>query len=875
MSRWLDRIRLALRALVRRGRVEDELDEEMQYHLERQIEEGVRAGLSRDDARFAALRAMGAIAQNKEACRDLRRPRLMSDLAADVRYAARGMRRQPGFTLLAVGIMAIGIGANSAVFSVVNGVLLKPLPYPGADRITTLRVTFTRGGSQSLVNLATFRDWREQSRSFEAMATYRPGEFPVTPNATAEYARTASVDPQFFRVFSVEPILGRGFTPDDMASDTRVLLISHAYWQSRFGGDPRVLGRAMRVSGAPARIVGVLPAGFEFPDRTEVWGLQPNQPPTSRTRHNWFAVARLRPDVTIDRAQSELATIGTRLAQQYPQSNKDRSVAVMRLQDELVGDVRFTLYLLWGVVGLVMLIACANTATLLLGKATTRVREIAVRAALGAGRARIVRQLITESVLLGVIAAICGVLIAAWVAPLLAALAPAEVVRRTEVALDAGVLLFTLGLSVLTSVLFGLVPALQASRVDLAEAAARGGTRVVAGGGLARTRGLLVVSEIVVTVVLVTGAGLLLKSLLALYAVDLGFRPENVLVMRATALGPKPARDAFFREVRSRLAVLPGVVAAGATSIPPGDLALAGSGGYFIDRMPAQRDRASESQALMTIVAPATFAAQGTRITAGRDFSDADTADTPQVAIVNEALVRKSMAGQEPLGRTIHCAFDRGGEGMTIVGVVADVRTRNPAIAAMPECYMPFTQHVYNDSTLHLIIRTTGEPTTLAGAARRIAAETAPDVAVSFTTMDATLSKRVEAPRFRALLFAVFAALAVCLAMAGVYGVMAHAVGQRSREIGLRMALGASRGAVLRLVLREGLVMAGAGLVLGLGAAVALGRVLSTVLFEVQPIDAQVYLGVALLLAAVTLLAGYLPARRAAAVDPVEVLKAD
>jgi predicted permease len=876
MFRWLAGLRVAVQSIVRRKRVEEELDEEIQYHLERQIDEGRNAGLAPEEARYAALRAMGAIEKSKEECRDLRRTRIARDFAGDLGYAGRAFRRSPGFALFAVAIMALGIGANTAVFSVVNAVLLKPLPYPGADRIVTLRVrNLLTGDLNPIVNLLNFRDWRDQSSSFEAMATYRGGEAPVSPGDTAEYGQQANVDGEFFRVFSVEPVIGRTFSAEEQApgSELPAALISHAFWQSRFGGDPGILHRTIRVGSTLRPIVGVLPPGFHFPRQTDVWTNQTTRE-TSRTRHVFFAVGRLKPDVAMEQAQTELTAIAARLEQQYPQSNKGRGVAATRLQDVMLGDLRSTLYLLWGVVGMVLLIACANTATLLLGKATARTREMAVRTALGASRGRIVRQLITESFLLALIAGAAGLLLAAWGARALTALTSREAVRLANTGIDGGVLAFTLGVSIATSVLFGLIPALHASRIDLIDAIKQGGKGAVSGARMARTRGLLVVSEIALAVVLLTGAGLLLKSLVALQQADLGFQPSNVLVMKATGVRSLPETNLFFGELMARLRVLPGVVAVGATSIPPTDLSNAGDGPYFIDRVPEQRDRTAEPVALDTIIAPGTFAALGIPIKSGRDFNEGDAADRPLVAIVNEALVRQALAGADPIGRTIFCHFDRK-EGMTIVGLVGDVRQRNPSIAARPECYMPYTQHTYNNRTLNVVLRTGGDPTALAGTVRRLAADVSPEVPVSFTTMEAALSKSVQDPKFRALLFGMFAGLAVCLAMAGVYGVMAYSVEQRSKEIGLRTALGASRGAVLRLILGQGLVLAAAGLVLGLAGAVGATRLLATMLFEVEPVDPQVYLGVVVLLGVVTLAAGYVPARRATAVDPVEVLRAD
>jgi predicted permease len=875
MSRWLAQLRAAIRSILNRRRAERELDDELRYHLELEIEAQRKAGLTPDAARYAAMRAMGAIETSKDECRDLRRGRLVSEFLSDLRYAGRAVRRSPGFAALAILVMAVGIGVNTAVFNVVTGVLLRALPYPDADRIVVLRTAaLTTGDINPLVTLANFWDWRAQSASFEAMATYRGGEAPVTPGDTAEFARHANVDIQLFRVFGVDAAIGRTFGPEDLVPDRTqpVAIVSHAYWQSRYGGDPGILQRTIRVGSAPRQIVGVMPPGFQFPNRTDVWTPQTNRT-ASRTSHSFLAVGRLKSTLSMDAATTELSTIAARLAQQYPDSNTGRGVSIARLQDQLVGDVRLMLYLVWAAAGMVLLIACANTATLLLGKSTSRTREMAVRTALGAGRRRIVRQLVTESLLLALLAGVAGVLLAYWGMRALVAMTPDDVVRLTAGNVYGEVLVFTVVVSLLTSVLFGLVPALQASKIDLAGAfkthgAQTGTVRTI------RTRAMLVVMEIALTVVLLTGAGLFVKSFIALQGVELGFEPENVLVMKATGVRSPAENNAFFARLLPRLADVPGVTAVGATSIPPGDLALAGDGAYHIDRVPEVRDRDREPHALFTIVTPGAFAALGIPITHGRDFDEGDTEDRPLVAIVNEALVRKSFGGQDPIGRTIFCSWDRKG-GMTIVGVVGDARQRNPGLEPMPDCYMPYRQHAYNGNTLNVVARTDGDPLALAPAARRVAAEIAPEVPVSFTTMEATMAKRMEEPRFRALLFVVLAAIAGCLAMAGVYGVVAHAVEQRSREIGLRMALGASRAAVLRMVLGRGLMLATVGGVLGLVCAAGATRVLETVLFEVTPLDVPVYLSVAAVLVVVTVIASYVPARRAAVLDPVEMLKTE
>jgi putative ABC transport system permease protein len=878
-SRWFRQITLRLRTLFQRNRVERELEEEFQFHLEQRIELEIARGLSPEEARSVALRAMDGVEQRKEECRDTRRVNYIDDLLRDVRYACRSLRRSPGFAVLAVLIMALGIGANTAVFSVVNAVLLKPLSYRDPDRIVTLsNFSKTRGAATALskqISIPDFQDWQDQSSSFPGMAYYSSRETATMQGSRAEYARVASVSAEFFSVFAIEPAVGRFFTAEERKPGSGgAVMISYAYWQSHFGGNPRALGQTVLVSGSRS-IVGVLPRGFRFPDETDLWIPKISDAKAEpRGGQNYLAIARLKTGVSLEQAQAEMTVIAKRLEQRYPESNKGLSVAVTRMQDEMVGDVRLTLYLLLAAVSLVLLIACANTATLLLGEATARTREVAVRAALGASRRRIVRQLVTEGLLLAFVAGASGLLLAWWGSKALVALAPAGLPRLAETGIDRWVLAFTLGVSMITSLLFGVVPALYASKLDLNNALKQGATRLVRGGGMVRTHGVLVVAEIALAVVLVSGAGLLIKSLVALDNVALGFRPENVLVMRATVPSPPSAAFArprqFFSDMLSQIGTLPGVVAAGATMAPPGYVD--STGGYLIDQLPAQPDWTRTPSVVLSIVTPGTFAALGIPLKSGRDFSDSDTLDKPFVAVVNEALIRKSFPNQKPVGRTIFCPFDSL-KGMTIIGVVGDVRQRGPEREPMPECYMTYGQHAFNGATLSVVVRTVGDPNALVGTVRRLARERSPDVPMKFTTMEALLSENVAAPRFRTLLFAVFAGLAVCLAMAGVYGVMAYAVGQRSNEVGLRMALGATTGSVLRLVLKQGLALAGLGLALGLAAAATGTRLLTSMLFRVQPNDPAVYLAVAVLLCIVALVASYIPARRASKIDPLAAIR--
>jgi predicted permease len=862
--------------MFRRKRTLQDFSTEIEFHLQLETERLREQGLNEEDARTAARRAFGNVMQAEEHFYEAHRCLWWNHLLQDVRIGLRMLGKNPGLAALAVLIMALGIGASSAVFSVVNAVLLKPLAYRDPDRIVTLS-NFSRTGQAATalskaVSIPDVQDWHDQSSSFEAMAYYSSREAAVRSASAAEYARVTSVSPEFFRVLAKKPVLGRLFTAEEMTPDTGgAVLLSYAYWQSHFGGDPDVLGQTVRISG-PQQIVGVLPAGFGFPNKTDLWvPLIAYSPP--RTWQSFRAIARLKREVSLEQAQSELTLIARRLEQQYPESDKGRSVAVARMRDDMVGDIRLTLYVLSGAVGVVLLIACANTATLLLAKATARTREVALRAALGASRQRTVRQLVTESALLAFVAGASGLLLAYGGSKVLVALAPADVPRLAETGVDRWVLAFTVAISMFTSLLFGLVPAFYASTVDFNYALKLGGTRPVTGRGMARFRGLLVVAEIALAVMLVSGAGLLIKSFVALHNVALGFHPENVLVMRATLPGPLSEAIArsrqFFGNILSEIAGLPGVMAAGATMAPPGNVD--STGFYFVDHLPAQPDPTSPVS-ILSIVTPGTFGALGIPLKSGRDFADSDTVDLPFVAVVNESLVRQAFPNQNPLGRTIFCPFDSN-KGMAIIGVVGDVRQRGLSSEPMPECYMTYLQHAFNGATLSVIVRTAGDPKTLAGVLRRLAVDSSPDVPMKFTTMEAMLSESVAAPRFRTLLFGVFAGVATFPAMAGVYGVVAYTVGLRSKEIGIRMALGASAGSVLRLVLGQGLILTAIGLMLGLAGAIASARLFTVILFQVRPTDPTVYLAVTVLLGMVAMFATFVPARRASRIDPLPALR--
>ncbi len=801
---------------------------------------------------------------------------VLGRLPMDWKFALRSLRKNPGFTAVAVLVMGLGIGANTAMFSVVNSVLLKPLDYREPDRIVTLSSLWKTSGSHGQVSGPDFHDWHDQSTAFTAMAYYSAGQTAIAVGGTAEYGNVATVTPEFFQVFDLGTSAGRLFSAEEQKPGASgAAVISYSFWQSHYGGKTSVLGETLRVGDRTLPIAGVLPPRFHFPDKTDIWLPAAMFGETkSRSAHNYLVVGRLKPGVSVAEAQAQMTGIAARLEQEYPPSNKGKSALVTPLRDEMVGDVRTTLYLLLGAVGVVLLIACANMANLLLARATDRTREIAIRAAVGAGRGRIVRQLVTESLVLSGVAGVVGLVLAIWGSSALVALAPRNVPRLAETAIDARVLVFTFAVSVIASLAAGLAPALQASRVDLNDALKQGTTRAVVRGGL-RMRSALVVAEIALSVVLLTGAGLLIRSFAALHQAALGFHPEHLLAMETSvpSSNVESARRAlrFYKDLLAETAALPGVTAVSATRTPPGQVM--SNGGYWIDHLPGPEGLSvSSPQAVFSIVAPGAFGTLGIPLRHGRDFNDSDSYDAPFTAVINEALARKAFPGEDPLGHSIFCGFDSM-KPMKIVGVVGDVRQYGPAREPRPEIYMPYEQHPRASTNMVVLVRTAAEPSALFETMRRKARALAPDVPVELTTMEARLAENVAAPRFRTLLLGIFAGLAVCLAMAGVYGVMAYAVGRRANEIGLRMALGATTADVLGIVLRQGVALAGAGLVLGLAGAIAASRLLTRMLFEVKPEDPLTYVAVAVVLGVVAMTASYIPARRAARMDPLIALR--
>jgi putative ABC transport system permease protein len=799
----------------------------------------------------------------------------MSNLWQDLRYGVRMLAKNPGFTAIAVLTLAIGIGANTAMFSVVNAVLLRPLAYREPNRIVTIASLWKETGHHGPVSAPDFHDWHDQATAFASMAYYEDEDCAVSSSTGGQYSHCALVTPEFFHVFLSEPTGGHFFTPDEQKAGAAI--ISHTYWRQRFGGDSAALGQSVQIFGRSLNIVGVAPPDFRFPDNTDVWIPANTALPetTSRSGHNYRVVARLKAGVTLNEAQAEMTTIAARLEQLYPPSNKNKSAVVVPMRDDMVSNVRLTLELLLASVCVVLLIACANIANLLLAKATGRAREIAIRAAMGASRTRIVRQLLTESALIALAAGAAGVAIAILSTRILIRLAPHDIPRLSEAGVDLRVLAFTCGVSLISTVLFGIAPAFQATRLDLNQALQQSGPRGSASRGSGRLQGALVVSEVALSVVLLAGAGLLIRSLRALLDVQMGFRPEKVVVMDTDvpASGLEGARHAtqLYKRFLAEASAIPGVASVAATRGLPHDAS--SNGGYWIDSLPPiETLSVGAPQAVFSIVTPNYFHTIGIPLESGRDFADGDSYDAPFVAVINEALAKQAFPKQNPIGHTIFCGMDSF-KGMRIVGVAGNTRQFGPSTSPWPEIFMPYEQHPLPSTSLIVVARTPLDPGSLEETLRRTLRDISPEVPSRFSTMQAELSESVAAPRFRALLIVVFALLALALAMAGIYGVMAYSVAERTREIGIRIALGAQPGGVLHLVLGQGMRLVAAGLVVGLGGAFVTTRLLTSMLFEVKPFDPVTFAGACGALFAVALVANYIPARRATHVDPMVALR--
>jgi len=890
MIHYLRALWSRLRGLFGDRRADRELDEEIETHLRLLTERYLRQGMTEVDAASVARRQFGNITLLQEASREMRGIKFIETVIQDLRYGAQMLIKTPGFTLTVILTLAIGIGANTAIFSVVNAILLRPLPYRDADRLLVVSESWpARSLSNIGVDPDTFADWQERNHVFADMAAFANGEEALTEDGEPEKVASQSVTPNLFALLGTGAALGRSFTPDDIKSgQPRVVLISHSLWRRRFNGDPSVIGRKLKVTLAvpeEAIIVGVMPAGFQ-------WGVTIGKPvdlwtpfmglhALTKGHSVWqgrylTAVARLKPGVSIAQAQAEMTAIAAWVANHYPSYHAELSATVTPLRERLYGDLRPALAMLFGAVAFVLLIACANVANLLLARAAMRSREIALRSALGASRLRIMRQLLTESLLLTVLGASAGLLLANWGADLIVSLSPPYLFNLESVRISAPALIFTLAVSLVTSFFIGLAPAYESSRLNLNEFLKESGRGVADSRRRRRLRGLFVIGEIALALALLVGAGLLVNSFAHLQVVDPGFNPQNLLTMEVSRNWQHSERQriGFFKQSVERLQALPGVSAAGATSALP----LTGSAGgvrFFIEGRP----KPSPGQDMLTrvIVTDANyFRTMQIPLRHGRLYTEQEATESRGLVLINEAMARRYFPNEDPIGKqvTIQSRPPNRNPPVEIIGMVGDVKLGALAEPAEPTVYWPHSELALPGMTL--VMRTSGDPLNMSAAAREAIHAIDPKQPITETsTMESWLAKSMIRAHFNMVLLTVFAVVALILASIGIYGVMAYAVAQRTQEIGIRMALGAQARDVLRIVIREGMTLALAGIVIGLLVAFSLTRWMETLLFGVRPTDPLTFTVIAAALALVALIACWIPARRATKVDPLQALRHD
>ena len=876
---------LRLGGLFNRERRDRELAEELESHVALHVEDNLRAGMTPEEARRDALLKLGGVESIKEQVRDRRGVPVLEHLARDLRFGARMLRKDPSFTAIAVLTLALGIGANTAIFSVVNAVLLRPLPFPQSERLVLIWATNTESGrTDDVASYPDFEAWKAQSRSFENMAAFTTRGMILAGGDQSETVPAVQATPGFFETLRVRPALGRAFRPDEgEAGTSHVALLSDGTWKRRFAGRADVVGRTIRANEETYTIVGVMPPGFKFSPQAAEQIYVPLVRDPSRNHGFLRVLGRLRPGVRVAAAQAEMDVITRGLAKEYPKTNEGVGARVVPALTAMVGNTRTGLLIFLGVVAIVLVIACINVAALMSARSATRQRELTVRAALGAGRKRLLQQLLTESTLLALAGGLLGLLLASWGTRLLVALlAQSFPIPRLETThIDGWVLLFTLALSLVTGILFGSVLAVPAASPDLNEILRESSRTATVGAGGRRARSILVIAEVALALILLSGAGLLLKSLLVLRNTAPGFATENLLTVNfavpKSRLGTAAERSGFFAGVLARVANLPGVRSAALVA----DLPLGGGSDSLGFHIVGRPDPAPDGgfSANFNIASAGYFRTLSIPVRAGREFTAQDSASAPGVIVVNETAARTFWPGENALGKQITMRGGNGGSNgkdgnaLTVVGVTGDVRQSSLGRPPQPEIFLDSAQPG-PPWPLVLVVRAAGDPAALTEAIRRMAQSVDRDVSISqVRTMDDVLSGTLAQPRVYTLLLIFFAALALALAAVGLYGVVSYTATQRMHELGIRMALGAERGDVVWLVLRQGLSLTLTGTVIGLAGALAVTQVLTHLLPGVQPGDPLTLSAVALLLIGVALAASYLPARRGSRVEPVVTLR--
>jgi putative ABC transport system permease protein len=865
-----------LRSLLQRRRVGEELEEEFNGFVEMAVEEKMKMGMSREEAARAVRLERGNLEVTKEVVCAAGWESVLETCWQDLRFGARMLRKSPGFTTVAALTLALGIGANSAVFSILDAVLIRPLPYPHAERLVKADTYNLKSGDfYGKASYPDFMDWTEQNHFFDKLAVYEEKTFNLAGILQPEHIKGDVVSPDFFETLGIQPYKGRSFAA---AQSQQAVVLSYPLWSRSFGSDPGAIGRSITLDAYSYEVIGVMPPGFQFPDpQTELWvgitSLRPDlrEEIVARGNDEMSVLGRLDANVTLSQAQAGMTVIVSGLAQKYPASNRDVGVRLVPLHEDMVGKFRPALLILMGSAGLVLLIACANIGTLLLSRVAARQSEIVIRSSLGATRARIITQLLTESLLLALVGGTLGVFGAFLLMNVLLAWAPADIPRLSSAHIDPAVLAFTCLISLLAGIVFGLAPAWQISRDDLNASLKQN----VRGGRKPLTR-IMVVTESALSLVLLTAAGLLGKSLLLLYEVDPGFRADHLLTVEVYRSMSDDNKDAnwknwtgFYEQLLARIQTLPGVESAGAT------LALPIQGrswnvGFKIDGH-AYASLMDQPEAEARIVSNNFFDVIKIPLRSGRFFSEHDTKDSPHVAVINEAVARRYWQNEDPVGRFIQMpAFGAGR--CEIVGVVGNIRQTKLSDDPSPGIYVPYTQEIMPWQTL--VVRTKNDPMSLASPIRHEIAKLDPEQPVGrIATMDQLFEASTAQPRFRTFLLGSFAGIALLLSAIGIYGVLAYAVSQRTREIGVRMALGARPVDMLTLVFAESMTLALLGVLLGLVGAYGVTRILNNLLFGVSSTDPFTFAAVTLLLCSVALLASYMPARRAMRVDPMVALR--